>query len=244
MVSHRAVGAALFSLLLVALVGMLIATRARVGAVGVVAGVTGLSVRAAFADSALRGSYFARLGTIALCLVVGLGAMAIGGVKVHESTIKEFVIKGGSERMSLLELFGESRGFLVERSMANFRSSPVLGIGFGDPGDSGSKGEGIHGTHLTASAEKGFVATAVLEETGLVGFAAFALFVFGVLRLGVRQSMLGLAFFLCFLGVNVGEATFFSFGGIGSFGWACVASGFLIDCSSRDARYPVLAERR
>src|SRR5262249_33043058 len=78
----------------------------------------------------------------------------------------------------------------------------------------------VTGLPLSAPVEKGFLPTAVLEETGIFGAIFFALFLFSAMRLVVRRGDIVLAwiFFTC-LFVNVGEMIFFSAGGLGLYIW-------------------------
>lgn len=125
---------------------------------------------------------------------------------------------------SLYEEFQHSRGFLISRSWENFREYPLTGIGFGvgsEPNAFKIRRDPILGLPIGASVEKGFTVVAVLEETGLIGFTAFVLFIASLLRpaLSVRRSLQVYALvFSCVL-VNFGEAIFFALGGSGILVW-------------------------
>ena len=147
------------------------------------------------------------------------------------SLVTEFIQKR-TQTAALNEAFEESRGFLIEASMANFREYPILGIGFGVPSDFESGGFGttetVMGLPVSATVEKGFLPSAVLEETGLFG----ALFTILILSLFIRKQikkgdLFILWLILSSLLVNVGEAVLFSFGGTGLFVWLML--GFSIN---------------
>ena len=140
----------------------------------------------------------------------------------------------------------ESRGGLIERSMANFRAAPFTGIGLGVPSDlSKSVIEyGPLGIPISASVEKGFQPAAVLEETGIVGAALLVLFLIVLLApVFLRGSMALVWMVLAVLLINMGEATLFAIGGNGLFVWLIFSLAYVMS-NGRDQRsIPVLKER-
>jgi hypothetical protein len=112
----------------------------------------------------------------------------------------------------------------MDRSMANFWEKPITGIGFGAPSDpirfARQLERGPYGIPLSASVEKGFMPTAVLEETGLIGAVlTIALLIF--LFMPAVQHPDPTLFWVmatCLL-LNLGEMVFFSVGGMGFFFW-------------------------
>ncbi|HEX7069345.1 MAG TPA: hypothetical protein VF190_01005 [Rhodothermales bacterium] len=141
-----------------------------------------------------------------------------------EERARGFLIKDDPQgEVDLGTSFQDSRGRLVAWSMYNFRRSPIIGIGFGVPSDdwdwrTGRLQRGFLGLPTSASVEKGFLPTAVLEEVGIVGTSIFVVLLLALfwpmIKLG---SPLMLWMSLSALLTNLGEATFFSLGGIGFF---------------------------
>ena len=113
----------------------------------------------------------------------------------------------------------------MERSMANFYESPLVGIGFGVPSDFGRFGsvETVGGIPLSASIEKGFMPTAMLEEVGIIGTGLVLIFL-GLISFPIVQWG-GIAInwmYWTALLMNGGAAVFFSVGGLGIIMWIVV----------------------
>ncbi len=130
-----------------------------------------------------------------------------------------FIVKEGRPT-NLEEGFQLSRGFLIDRSMENFRRSPMTGMGFGTPSDL----EFLYVNTLTSSpTEKGFLPSAILEETGIIGTLCFVVFL-GALSAPI-VTYAPLQFVLLYFAaifVNIGEMILFSFGGIGLYTWLII----------------------
>jgi hypothetical protein len=112
--------------------------------------------------------------------------------------------------------------------MANFWDHPLTGIGFGAPSDparfANQLERGPYGIPLSASVEKGFMPTAVLEETGIIG-AALTILLLLALFVPILRHPDPTLFWVattCLL-VNFGEMVFFSIGGMGFFFWFVMA---------------------
>jgi hypothetical protein len=86
---------------------------------------------------------------------------------------------------------------------------------------------------FSAPIEKGILPIMVLGETGIIGTAAFLLFLFMFYHDASRKGYTAtLTLFSILLGTNFAEATFFSPGGAGGVFWMfTVCGGFLIDMS-------------
>jgi len=115
-----------------------------------------------------------------------------------------------------------SRSGLMQYSMANFRASPIYGIGF-----QVAKTEEFarNATIFTAPAEKGFMPTAVLEEGGILGASCFVVWM--MMLAGtfiVRRNIPALMLLSTFFTSSMTEVTLFSPGGTGAFGWIMVAA--------------------
>ena len=146
--------------------------------------------------------------------------------------IKEFALKGGEANIE--KSFYSSRGEEIETQWANFLNKPLTGNGFGVY-PSGYFPNGIvkyYGIPISATVEKGFLPTAILEEIGLIGTFVFIWFLISLSKRVTKNSdarWVGL-YFAC-LFVNVGESVLFSVGGLGLYFWLLIglaigASGY------------------
>lgn len=145
------------------------------------------------------------------------------------STVVGFINKSqaGSELGGLdADKIVASRKALIEFSWLNFKENPIFGIGFGV-----AKTEEFRrtATLFTAPAEKGFLPTAILEEGGVLGTAAFIVFLIAFIGELMRdRNVAGLVAFATFLATNVGEVTIFAPGGGGAFGWITVGAAIVL----------------
>jgi hypothetical protein len=131
----------------------------------------------------------------------------------------------GSEALSWEVLF-QTRMPLIEFMIANFKTSPLTGIGFGTSYDPGFAAKA---TWYTAPIEKGVLPLAVLEETGLSGSLFFwAFIIFFLIYLIRERNISGFGIFIAMLVANLGEMMFFSFGGAGGMCWFVVAAGLVL----------------
>lgn len=162
------------------------------------------------------------------------GAAVIGAVVWNTATggslgrsLVAFINKGSSETGALdAAVIISSRKGLIDFSWSNFQESPVFGIGFGV-----AKTELFrsYATIFTAPAEKGFLPTAILEEGGVLGTAAFLIFIGTLLwELRRERNIAGLVAFVTFLCTNFGEVTIFAPGGGGAFGWIAVGAAMVL----------------
>jgi hypothetical protein len=167
---------------------------------------------------------------IACLVVVGFAADLATGGRIN-GKLMGFAFKGrlGSHYTVSAEEITSSRIGLVERSWYIFLEHPVTGINFGT---SLSPGFVMNATLLSAPTEKGFLPTAILEETGVVGTTFFLIFIFlAMYRLYSDENIIGLSLLVAFLIQNLGEMMFFSLGGAGLFCWSVVAAGIAVGYS-------------
>lgn len=112
---------------------------------------------------------------------------------------------------------------MVDMQLSNFKSQPLTGIGFGLPSGKDvwvSSKTGFMGLPMSFAVEKGFLPSAVLEETGLIGAVLLAIFLLLLVMPLIRgTSPTMLAILLACLLANSGEMVFFSFGGSGLYYW-------------------------
>jgi hypothetical protein len=155
------------------------------------------------------------------------------------SRVRRFTIgkRGGISHVR--EAFQDSRGWLIDRSIANFRKNPLTGMGFGlasDP-DEVRVNVGILGVPAGAGVEKGFLVTGLLEEVGLVG-SLFGLLMLVSLFSPVFRPDVPLPCVCLVLSViltNLGESTFFSAGG-GMLAWLLVGAARAMSAPASDYR--------
>lgn len=160
------------------------------------------------------------------------GAVLVGVVLAGprlEGVVTNFISKSGRAGVSsLFAAYDRSRGEMTEAMWSNIQKKPFQGIGFGialDPTSMDIKRDPVFGLPTGASIEKGVLPLAVLEEVGIIGFAAVAAWVLFILRRSSTGGISPFAVVLTALLLNMGESTLFSPGGMGLLplvliGWA------------------------
>jgi hypothetical protein len=161
-------------------------------------------------------------------LVVGVLLIAgLVGLPVLVQGAGTFIVKRGTGQ-GIVAAYAESRGFLLERMLANVEASPLTGIGFGvasDPYSMIVQRDDVLGLPTAAVVEKGATPVAILEEVGVFGFLLLAAWVWAVLRAAAQNGLTPFTLVVTILLMNLGEATLFSPGGMGLLslillGWA------------------------
>lgn len=186
------------------------------------------------------------LSSLLLLFTFAVGVVIMAAPQIQERATA-FIFKG-DEAESATELFEMSRGELMAVSMENFRQSPVTGIGFGTPSDLGQldrRAESFLDIPFSASSEKGFMPTAVLEETGLVGAFLTIILLLIIIVPIFRFGSFGIiwSFMACLL-TNVGAAILFSVGGLGFFVWLFFGFCLVQTTDPQHARFPTRRQRR
>ncbi len=154
---------------------------------------------------------------VSACLV-----MVLSGDKVVEAS-EGFLLKKSANEESLSF---QARTSMLNQQMTNFRDHPLTGIGFGVPSSNDSwtsLSTGFLGMPTGFPVEKGFLPSAILEETGLIG-AVLLVVLFYVLmgRVLRSRSLLVITVLIASLLANAGEMVFFSFGGAGLYFWLLI----------------------
>lgn len=164
-----------------------------------------------------------------LALLAILAITALKWNSLVDST-SEFLLKGKTD-MSVSESLQEARTSAVTKSFANFKAAPLTGIGFGVDSDlNNARVEtGMFGLPAGAPVEKGFIFTAVLEETGLIGALFFLWLLVSIIR-PIWSSNNIPVYLLLMTGllINVGEMVFFSIGGPGIYFWVQVGLSYCL----------------
>jgi O-antigen ligase len=217
-------------------------TRARTGASAILLALSVVLIARLLSQRAL---YHAKLGRsmliVLIAVIAGIGLTFTTGK--FSSYVRDFAFKGTeTQNRDLGDAFYASRGGGVLQQWQNFRSSPLVGHGFGVYPD-GVFPSGVvefHGIPISAPIEKGFLPTAILEECGVLGGALLLLLIGWFARDVWRSSDLRWrAMFVAALGVNLGECVFLAPGGIGMIFWLLVALALQvhrIDPSAQPAR--------
>jgi hypothetical protein len=156
-------------------------------------------------------------------LGLALGILFSG---VLNEEIESIVYKGGEGEGSLTEAFQSARGAGVAMHIENFLDAPLTGHGFGVYREGVRKVTRFMGIPISASAEKGIVFTAVLEEVGAIGGLLFYGLLISIIAAAARGNTPGvLAMVIGTIAVNFGEAIFFATGGMGLFMWTVIGFG-------------------
>lgn len=130
------------------------------------------------------------------------------------------------------EAVTSSRQGLIDESMNDFHSNPVFGRGFQvDEGTAEMVARARTSFVISASIEKGVLPVMILGEAGIVGAIFFCCFLFSFYSISTKRRLyVTAALFAVLLASNMGEATFFSPGGLGGLLWAvCVIGGYCVD---------------
>jgi hypothetical protein len=205
-----------------AMLACLLLTSSRTAAVATILGLAFSMIGGVAADRRRTGAEVRRaLGMIAgLMLALLVMQLATGRVL---SSVSHFVLKG--TQTSVGEAFQASRGGLVSTELQNFLKSPWIGNGFGVYAD-GVFPTGVKtflGIPVSAPVEKGVLPTAVLEETGLLGFLCLAVLIYALVAPVWRRAPHPIvAMLIACLFVNLGEAVLLSPGGMGLHIWLLI----------------------
>lgn len=202
-------------------------TRARISVVVFISSI-GISVAMAL----LKPSYLDKVRAffsswIPYVLGGGIAAISVIYYGTIQRGVIDFIFKNGRNGYDLAESFQGSRGFLIFQQLNNITSNWVTGIGFGVP----STLEGLEivrdpvfNLPIQAEVEKGMIFLAILEENGVFVGALIFIFIFVLLRHGLNKNkMMAFAPIVAGVLVNLGEAVFFSVGGIGLYVWIIIS---------------------
>lgn len=161
-------------------------------------------------------------------LLLGAGLLELGSRGLLSTSIRSFALKTslGAQEEAVVSQILSSRSGLINRSLENFRQSPIFGIGFGVSKDPIFQQTA---TIFYAPVEKGFLLSALLEEVGVIGTLAFVAFIVTMFVGLVRtRNIPGVAMFASLLVLNLGEAGIFALGGHPALMWLFVMGGILM----------------
>ena len=234
---------------LVILIGLVISTEARTSVAAILLSIAATFIVASirqrkdFSLSITRGVLVATFLSFAIAIMLFISPDLSNG-------IKGFVLKyqpaQGSEA-GIEKSFYSSRGSGIESEWANFLNQPITGNGFGvyAAGDSRyvvtasqSDIETVYGIPISAPVEKGFLPTAILEETGIIGTLFFIWFLISLTKHVTKNSdARWVSLFFACLFVNVGEAVLLSVGGLGLYLWLLIGLAIGASGDGRQKRY-------
>lgn len=167
--------------------------------------------------------------------MIGIGVFGLiilgAGLEASNRTFTRWLRKTNdlSDTRTFEEALTDSRQELLERAITEFEYNKLVGCGFQVNYESQRFiGQGIV---LSAPVEKGFLPLVILGEGGIIGIVLFSFFlIYFYYNCQKKKMYVTIVMFTAFLATNMGEATFFSPGGIGSILWMlAVVGGFLID---------------
>lgn len=179
-----------------------------------------------------------RKGMILFSLLAAIGA---GVAEARNQTMTKWLRKTNdieTDDRQMGEAFTGSRQGLIDQSMYDFHRNPMFGSGFQVAWYHQELYQHTDGLILSASIEKGVLPIMVLGETGIAGSIAFAFFLISFYATCARKRLyVTITMFTLLIVSNMGEASFFSPGGIGSVLWILtVVGGFLIDTILKSER--------
>ncbi len=188
--------------------------------VGVLATMVAMQLRRDLRQRLMSMRSFTGVVVGSLAILIALlvsGDGAFQGVMRFLAKSKGGVQEQGMETVT--SSVARSREQQVQLTLENIRDSPIIGVGFGMSSkkrESAAEVEKYTGLPLSAPAETGFLPTAVLSQTGLVGFvvlfAILWMLFWPILKMGSSGAI---ALAVAALMVNMGEMVFFSIGGLG-----------------------------
>jgi len=184
-----------------------------------------------------------RAVTVVIAMAIAVSGSVLLVPEFGEAASK-FVFKRGSDNLG--EELVVSRGSGALYQFTHFQQSPLVGHGFGIPssGRFASRPVEIYGIPISAPVEKGFLPTAVLEETGLLGGVIILIWIVQAFRCAARGSsvvpptLVAVGVFL-----NFGEMSFFSMNSMGLLFFLLIAIG-ITDGASRGGLTQIEPEKR
>lgn len=205
-----------------AIVGCTLLTLSRTAALAMILGLAFAVIGGTTVDKRPAGADARRALALVVLLSLGLLVVELATGRVLTG-VSHFALKG--RQGSLGDAFEASRGGMVYSQLHNFKTSPWIGHGFGvfAVGDPTPDVKSFLGIPVSAPVEKGVLPTAVLEETGILGFACLGYLIYTLVR-GVwrRAPHAVVAMLIACLFVNLGEAVLLSPGGMGLHIWLLI----------------------
>lgn len=173
-------------------------------------------------------------------MLMVFGVLLVAGAvisEIHSDAMTRWLRKTEdveTDQRTLSEAFTASRQGLMEECMSDFRRNPLFGSGFQVSWYTAEYARSQGGLVLSSPIEKGILPIMVLGETGIVGEIVFIAFLISFFTAASnRRLYMSIAMMCVLLVTNLGEATFFSPGGLGGTLWiVCIVGGYALDMSS------------
>ena len=181
-----------------------------------------------------------RISNVMLVIIVVMLGVAVA-FEIRGGYITKWLRKTNdvdSDARSLSAAVTESRQGKIGECIHDFHQNTLFGKGFQVDRTTKSRFETGQVSVFSASIEKGLLPLMVLGETGILGSAAFVIFliVFFV-TCHQRHYTATLTLFCVYLSTNLAEATFFAPSGGGGVQWILmVVGGFVIDMNREAER--------
>lgn len=221
----------IYDLILVCTIFCVFKSSSRTGMASMIAG-WGVLAICFIKARGLRRSWKGKViqfGTMTIAILT-ISVLMIGPVRER---VLGFVLKyGGNNAQAVKQMTKEdilmSRQGKLDAAIENWRQSPMFGNGF--QVSENMKYIRNFKELLTAPVEKSTWIYAILEEGGVVGEIIFVLWALTVIiLLAKRHAYIGLASFVCFLMINMGEFVIFSLSYSGAAFWSLTFAGCLMD---------------
>lgn len=179
-----------------------------------------------------RSKWKTRVTQIGFC-TISMVILAMVLVAPVRERMLGFVLKYGGNDIDAVKAMTtddimKSRQGKIDGCIENWKKSPMLGNGF----QVSEEMKSIKSVKdlLTAPVEKSTWIYAILEEGGTIGEIIFCCWVLSVIMLLKRRhAHIGLACFVTFLTLNLGEFTIFSLSYSGATLWALTFAGCVLD---------------
>lgn len=196
------------------------------------------------ASSSKKGKVLMNLTLLVIVSAAAIFVLPGGLMRVEGFLRKTREIENMDRSVALSESLTKTRMGLVESGWANFKEKPILGNGF----QVSKQMQGIDSSDtkmlFSAPIEKGVLPVMVLEEGGVIGAGLFLAFVLSLYaKYRKLQFTCFLSTFTVFLGLNFGEAAFFSTSGGGGILWMVCFCALLMDVHRRRTMLSMEQER-
>jgi hypothetical protein len=136
---------------------------------------------------------------------------------LFQDNIYAFIIKRDNV-ININDIFISSRGVLISPMLVNIEEKILSGVGFGIPSNYNNEtfiNKTFLGIPISASVEKGVLPIAILEEVGII-FSSILIMLLIIIFQKIKNQNFSIKFlFAVIIFSNLGEATFFSVGGMG-----------------------------
>ncbi len=180
----------------------------------------------------IGGRWRSKIFSVLMFIVVILVAAVMITPSLRDGVVR-FALKYDKEAKSgdfSMEQAMMTRQGLADDAIMNFKKSPMLGNGFQVYEEMSAIKASDWKSILSAPIEKGVWLTAVLEETGVIGFSVLWCFIIGsAIKLLRRKAYCGLIGLASIFILNMAEFTMFAMSAMGGFVWALVFIGAMLD---------------